>query len=239
LYAILQVLNKALYNFVYPSQNTFFWTGAACAQQVRIRADGMMTIVHDPVSNTNVFNEAVVPFVSLEKSVTYITMPWDQDVYTLDYLYPSSEENSCDNGACSTLEDGSCLCSVTVSESAVFDSLPTREEVLSNLYIGGFDPASYSDSSAPYSLVDSNSEVEAYSTGALGDASTIFKIINEQRETIYLKNTLVNITIGSSYTMRNPPTFINLPKVDELDAVCKCEVQWSEVLHVCKLTEEY
>ena len=181
----------------------------------------MMTIVHDPVSNTNVFNEAVVPFVSLEKSVTYITMPWDQDVYTLDYLYPSSEENSCDNGACSTLEDGSCLCSVTVSESAVFDSLPTREEVLSNLYIGGFDPASYSDSSAPYSLVDSSADVEAYSNGAIGDSSTIFKVTDEYGEVLFLRNLINSVTIGDSYTVRNPVNFINLAKIDELDAGCE------------------
>lgn len=74
---------------------------------------------------------------------------------------------------------------------------------------------------APYSLVDSNSEVEAYSAGAIGDVSTIFKVTDDFGTTLYLRNLLMNVTIGSSYMLRNPPTFINLAKVDELDAECK------------------
>eukprot|EP00804_Cyclotella_cryptica_P005395 CCRYP_017085-RA/>CCRYP_017085-RA protein AED:0.06 eAED:0.06 QI:162/1/1/1/1/0.96/28/3961/2317 len=212
------IIGRPSYNFVFPSQNTFFWTNTLCTQYVKIRNDGMVAIIHDATKNTAVQNENVVPFVSLDSSVTYITLPWPQDMYTLDYLYPSKDDNSCDNGACSTLDDGSCLCPVTVSESAAFNSLPTRNEILSTLQVGGFDPAIYSDSPAPYSLVESNSEVDAFSTGVIGDASTIFKVIDEFGKTLYFKNSLMNITIGNSYTLRNPPTFINLPKVDELDA---------------------
>lgn len=203
---------------MYPSQNTFYWTDSACTQYVRVRSDGMVALIHEPVSNALVANEKVVPFVSLDSSVTYITMPWLQDIYTLEYLFPSNEDNSCDNGACSVLGDGSCLCPVTVSESSAFDSLPNRTEVLSNLFIGGFDPSIYSDS---YSLVDSSDDVEAYSTGAIGDPSTIFKVTDEYGEVLYLKNVLTSVTIGDSYTVRNPPNFINLAKVDELDAGCE------------------
>ena len=212
------VMSKAPYNFVYPSQNTFFWTDAACAQYVRVRSDGMVSIIHQAVPNPSVTNEKTVPFVSQDGSVTYITMPWAQDIYTLDYLYPSNEDNSCDNGACQTLSDGSCLCPVAVSESAVYDSLPTRAEILSNLFVGSFDPSIYSDSSNPYSLVDSSSDVEAYSTGAIGESTTIFKVTDEYGEVLFLKNSMTSVNIGSSYTMRNPVSFINLAKVDELDA---------------------
>ena len=182
----------------------------------------MIAIVNDFVKNVDVAGEDVVPFVSLEDSVTFITMPWNQDVFTLDYLYPSSEDNSCDNGACSILDDGSCLCPVTVSETAVFDSLPNRTEVLSSLLVGAFDPTLYSDSSTPYSLVDSSSEVKVYSSGSIGETSTIFKVTDEYGEILFLKNTRMNITIGNSYTMRNPLSFMNLAKVDELDATCEC-----------------
>lgn len=191
---------------------------------MKVRSDGMVAIINDAVKNTALQNENVVPFVSLDNSVTYITFPWPQDMYTLDYLYPSKDNNSCDNGACSTLDDGSCLCPVTVAENAAFNSLPTRNEILSILQVGGFDPAVYSDSSAPYSLVDSNSEVDAFSTSVIGDSSTIFKVVDELGKTVYLKNSLMNVTIGNSYTLRNPPTFINLPKVDELDAECEDHV---------------
>lgn len=218
-------MKKLPYNFVFPSRNTFFWTGALCTQYVKIRNDGLVAIINDPVKNTAVQNENVVPFVSLDSSVTWITLPWPQDMYTLDFLYPSKDDNSCDNGACSTLDDGSCLCPVTVSESAMYNSLPTRNEILSNLHIGGFNPSIYSDSSAPYSLVESNSEVDAFSPSVIGDALTVFKVTDEFGKTLYLKNSLVNVTIGNSYTLRNPPAFINLPKVDELDAECELRVQ--------------
>lgn len=218
------MITKQSYNFGYPSTNTFFWTDAACTQYVKVRNDGMVAIVHKPAENSNV-DADTVPFVSEEGSVTYISMPWLQDIFTLDYLYPSSEDNSCDNGACSTSPDGSyCLCPVTVSETAVFDSMPNRTEVLSSLNVGAYNPSIYSDSSSPYTLVDSSSGVEAYSIGAIGDVTTIFKVTDEYGETLYLKNVLMSVTIGSSYTMKNPVTFMNLAKIDELDATRKCSL---------------
>ena len=33
---------RPVYNYPYPSQNTFFWTDASCYQFVKVRADGMM-----------------------------------------------------------------------------------------------------------------------------------------------------------------------------------------------------
>lgn len=217
-------MSRAPYNFVYPSQNTFFWTDSSCTQYVRVRSDGMVALINEPAPNADVADEYTVPFVSIDRSVTYITMPWLQDIYTQDYLYPSNDDNSCDGGACTVLGDGSCLCPVTVSESAAFDSLPNRTEVLDSLFIGGFDPSSYSDSSTPYSLVASSTDVEAYSTGAIESVSTIFKVTDEYGEIRFLKNLLSSVTVGNSYTMRNPPTFVNLAKVDKLDAVCELHI---------------
>ena len=229
------MIAKTNYNYVYPSQNTFYWTDAACTQYAKIKSDGSMAIINDPAKNTKVQNAKTVPFLSPESSVTYITMPWLQDIYTLDYLYPSSEDNSCDNGACSTLADGSCLCPVITSESAVYNNLPTRDEVLSSLHVGGFDPAIYSDSTSPYSLVDSSSEVEAYSSGSIGDVSTIFKVIDEFGEPLYLKNSRMNITIGDSYTMRNPVSFINLAKLDVLDGECESLLAYCYPMYLAHL----
>ena len=33
---------RPVYNYPYPSQNTYFWTDASCSQLVKVRADGMM-----------------------------------------------------------------------------------------------------------------------------------------------------------------------------------------------------
>jgi len=35
---------RPVYNFPYPSQNTFFWTNANCTQMVKVRQDGMMCV---------------------------------------------------------------------------------------------------------------------------------------------------------------------------------------------------
>jgi len=35
---------RPIYNFPYPSQNTFFWTNANCTQMVKVREDGMMCV---------------------------------------------------------------------------------------------------------------------------------------------------------------------------------------------------
>jgi len=33
---------RPVYNYPYPSQNTFFWTGADCTISIKVRSDGMM-----------------------------------------------------------------------------------------------------------------------------------------------------------------------------------------------------
>ena len=75
-------MSRAPYDFVYPSQNTFYWTDSVCTQYVRVRSDGMVAPIHEPVPNADVADENTVPFVSIDSSVTFITMPWLQDIYT-------------------------------------------------------------------------------------------------------------------------------------------------------------
>jgi hypothetical protein len=36
------VNTRPVYNYPYPSQNTFYWTDASCTQSVKVREDGMM-----------------------------------------------------------------------------------------------------------------------------------------------------------------------------------------------------
>ena len=36
---------RPVYNYPYPSQNTFFWTDASCTQMVKVRQDGMMCVM--------------------------------------------------------------------------------------------------------------------------------------------------------------------------------------------------
>ena len=134
-------------------------------------------------------------------------------------LYPSLN-NACGNGACSITSDDACLCSVALSERPAFNSLPSREDVLS-LKIGAFDPATFSDADdITYSVLESSDDVEAYVSSDSGiiDATSIFKVVNEYGDVIWLKNMISTITLGEFYELRNPPSFMNLAKIELRDA---------------------
>lgn len=134
-------------------------------------------------------------------------------------LYPNFD-NACGSGACSITSDHACLCSVALTETHVFDSLPSREDALS-LKIGAFNPDTFSDADITYSLAGSSNGVEAYVSsdlGIIGATSTIFKVIDEYNEVVYLKNMKSDVTLGGLYELRNPPSFINLVKVELRDA---------------------
>jgi hypothetical protein len=138
---------------------------------------------------------------------------------TFGKIYPSLN-NTCGNGVCTITDDNNCLCSLTLSETPAFDSLPSREDVLS-LKVGAFDPATFSDSAVSYQLKESSADVEVYvlsDARIIGDTSTIFKVVDEYGETIFLKNLISIITLGNTYSLRNPPSFMNLVKVELRDA---------------------
>ena len=133
-------------------------------------------------------------------------------------MYPSLS-NTCGSGACSITSDDACLCPVTLNEAPVYNSLPSRKEVLS-LKIGAIDPDTFSDATVTYSLLESSDDVEAHvssDSGAIGSTSTIFKVTDEYGEIIFLKNMISTITLGN-YEIRNPPSFMNLVKVELRDA---------------------
>ena len=109
---------------------------------------------------------------------------------------------------------------MALTETHVFDSLPSREDALS-LKIGAFNPDTFSDADITYSLAGSSNGVEAYVSsdlGIIGATSTIFKVIDEYNEVVYLKNMKSDVTLGGLYELRNPPSFINLVKVELRDA---------------------
>ena len=207
---------RPVYNFPYPSQNTFFWTNANCTQMVKVRGDGMIAIIHQPAENP-FFYDSTVPFVDSVNSITYFSVPWES--VGLVQIYPMLS-NMCGNGVCAITSDGNCMCSITLSETPAFNSLPSRDDVLS-LKVGAFDPATFSDATNSYMLEESsNNDVEIYvlSSGIIGETTTIFKVKNEFGETAHFKNLISTISLGSTYTLRNPPSFMNLVKVELRDA---------------------
>ena len=162
---------------------------------------------------------ARVPYVDLINSFEFFSVTWANDPMTLEPIYPMLN-NSCGNGACSIAHDDNCLCSVTVLEVPAFSSLPSREEVL-RLHVGAFHPDTFSDSAINYSLLQASDDVEVFvssDSGIIGDTSTIFKVVNEYGDTVFFKNLNSTIKLGNNYELRNPPSFMNLARVELRDA---------------------
>ncbi len=169
-------------------------------------------IIYSPVTNR-------VPYVDSVNSLNYFSVPWEKDNLTLTENYPTLN-NTCGNGVCTITNDNNCMCSLSLSETPAFNSLPSRESVLS-LKVGAYDPATFSDSAVTYQLKESSANVEAFvlsDTGIIGDTSTIFKVVDEFGETVFFKNLVSIVTLGNTYSLRNPPSFMSLLKVDLRDA---------------------
>ncbi len=176
----------------------------------------MVAIVHEPQANPTV-NTRTVLFVDASASINYISVPWDRDTLTGEAQFPTAT-NGCGSGACTVFDD-KCLCDITISESSVFDSLPSTSDALQYLFVGAIDPTVYDDRS--YSLVQSSEGVEAYTlsgSSTINSISTIFKVTDDLGEVFFLKNLLSQVTVGGTYVLRNPVGFIDLVKVEERDA---------------------
>lgn len=191
---------------------------------MKVRNDGMVSIVHNPSVNPNVA-AVLAPYVDVnnETSITYFSVPWGKDPITSQEVFPQVD-NNCGNRACQAFDDDHCLCTVQVTESPAFDKLPTRIEILSTLHIGAFDLAIYTDN--PYSLLESAAGVDAYtisSANTIGATTTIFKVTDDFGDVIYLKNMLSSIKLGGIYALRNPVGFIDLVKMETRDAEYEVE----------------
>ena len=104
--------------------------------------------------------------------------------------YPGdSENNSCAANGCKTTSDGSCVCKTTMEESAVFtNSSVTKDDVLSNLFMGVFGPP---DSSI---ATDLGNGVTAHVVGGSVDGNTVFEV-EDKGKFLFLKNLLSTVSL--------------------------------------------
>ena len=103
-----------VYNLLYPSKNSFFWTDAGCTQLVKVRDNRRLrvrclclfpscqvslkpeltapslslrsAVVHSPDRNP-FFSDETVPFVDEVQTVNYFSVPWEQDEFTFKEIY--------------------------------------------------------------------------------------------------------------------------------------------------------
>lgn len=66
---------RPVYNYPFPSENTFFWTDANCTQAVKVRQDGMMY---------------VYPSIFHLMNVVRLSSTWSSPCLNLQSVYPSA-----------------------------------------------------------------------------------------------------------------------------------------------------
>jgi len=172
----------------------FQWTDSSCKIRMKVDMFGLVSIVHrSSDADVNVRND----------NNNYFKVYWDGD-------YPKNDLNGSCGSACTPLDDGGCLCDVTVSEVAVFTSLPSSdEEVLSNLYIGAFDPTAYDDGTY---TTEVNGDIIAYHKNGVLSSSTIFEVTDKFGRVRLLKNSKETVGVVGSpeISFRSVPDFISL-----------------------------
>lgn len=188
--------------------DVYFWASADhCKLQAKVSRNGMISLVHNPVVDR--FSRYKTEVNVDIDNLNYFRVAWeDQDAFP-------SPQNSCGNiGLCSLLENGEeCLCDISISEEQVFTSLPSSADVLSQLFIGGFDVTM----SEGYSLLESSGVINVYEKlGGGYNIDTLFEI-EYFGEPLFLKNMRSTVYIGD-YSFRNPVQFLDPAQHEGRDA---------------------
>ena len=182
------------YGHIIPTEDCphfgFHWTSSTCNVQAKVHANGEAAIVHDsgkPAGQVTLDNP------------NFFKVNWK------DGEYPKVTEN-CGTGACLLVEND-CLCNVTVSESAVFETLPTgAADILDKLHIGHAGPDLYG--AAEYTMVESNGYRYYSADGSCCSAETVFEVTDANGQTRFLRNAVSQVSVeGTAYNFRNPPQF--------------------------------
>ena len=198
--------------------NAWLWTTASCDIKVQIDSDGLVAIFHSPAETKKSWASQDYPTVQshvhANKTVSYFHVQWDMSNLTVGKLeYPHVTDNGCDGGM--TVSGDLCVCSATETTVRVFDSLPTRDEVLSNLYVGAFDPTTmYADTYTAVVETTADDGVSVYKELGSEDYSnqTIFRVKSENGDGyVFLKNFQSTISVcDGTFFFRNSPTFYDI-----------------------------
>ena len=185
---ILQVGHNVFYEYVSPACVHFPFESSTPTNIV-VDKDGKIALARKTDS-----------FDSLH-SLTYFRVNWQNAEFP-------SMDNRCGQGVCEVWGDR-CICKTTVKESVVFESLPTREQILEHLHVGAFSPYVkkyvYSKPQSGFALLSMNNEFSV---------DTAFKVKDNFGRTLYLKNLMSNVIIlqlnsdrESAFAFRNTPSF--------------------------------
>ena len=171
-----------------------------CLIQIQVNADGFVGVAHAPV------NDKKYTHLKLDNQ-NWFKVHWENG------LKPEVGDNCAAGGdACEVHvapHGSSCLCSITVTEEAVFGvgATPSDEEMLASLFQG-------------------HDEIMGM---ALGE-NEVFTATDASGIERRLKNTRSTVNVGGSAKFRNPPSFMNSMDVTRRDAFYETEALLDHLL---------
>jgi hypothetical protein len=118
----------------YCENNAYFWTNTNCKLRAKINIDGTVGIVHSP---RDIEPQAIARHIQNETK-TFFRVDWSSESHRKAILTDCKRISSC-----SISVDDTCVCDVSVKETQVYfeGDRPSRDQVLSSLKIGAFNPA--------------------------------------------------------------------------------------------------
>ncbi|GBG30981.1 Hypothetical Protein FCC1311_072022 [Hondaea fermentalgiana] len=201
-----------------PTVADYIWSDAACPLQVKISDSGKIAIVHDVAANAAHKNINKYRKSRLDPD----TQNWFRAVWTKPF-FPNCPSACTRVEASSEETEAGCLCPTEVKTSAVFSSMPTREEVIENLRIGSGAPQLLSDD---FKEGETKNGVTAWhkKSGKAFSDETVFEVEVVSGTTRYFVNmeSIVHIP-GTSASFRNPPTFHDVAEIKTRDAMHETE----------------
>eukprot|EP00804_Cyclotella_cryptica_P019736 CCRYP_009662-RD/>CCRYP_009662-RD protein AED:0.10 eAED:0.10 QI:0/0.90/0.86/1/0.90/0.86/23/166/2685 len=203
------------------TNTAWHWTTAGCRIQVKINPDGLIAILHNPQDTRIVYGSETNPrypevqgHVNENTTVSYFDVQWDTSNVAVGKLeYPHVTDNGCDGGRVS---GDFCVCNTTVNTHAVYDSIPTRDAILADLFIGAFDPTVMFATNEYIALIETaiDDGVSVYKKSGYSDYSehTIFRIKDKSSDSfMFLKNVHSSVSVcDGAFFFRNSPTFFDI-----------------------------
>lgn len=180
--------------------NGYYWTGGSCDLGVLISETGKIAVAHLPQGlDPTVVDSSVRAGVRK----TYFRAEW---MGSFENIVDSCSSNP----LCQQIGDA-CGCRVTVEDSQVFSSVPSRDDLLSQLSIGAFEP-----SFPPQRTLGG---IDVYTTDEGLSSQSIFGVVDEYGVRKYFLNTISNVLVGGTdIGFRNPPHFVSLVDAEPRDA---------------------
>ncbi len=192
---------------------SYYWTPNKCLIRVKIKSNGMLTVVHQTYDTISSDTATQVPHMR-DENENWFKVYWDNN------NYPKAE-NECD-GLCEVVDGDSCLCGTSVSKTRGFAGVPDSvEEIVEKLFIGHPDPNIF-DSESYTGTYDPKTGVTTHLKENKVDSSTVFEFSDDKGRRFFVKNTVENVLVRSlegndytGYSFRNVPQFMSFVPTGE------------------------